>query len=161
MTATLINNLTGERIPVTATCEHSASSYGKPVWVDGENNAYLQVGLERMQPLYSIADKRMDDDDIINALALFLRDETLEKCPINIVSRENVEGEDAELVWFEWGAEKHKCPAIAWADGTVHTPCDWQVSYDEADFHIEEHQWMDCHFTECIMFEGMPRQPIV
>lgn len=58
MKATLINNLTGERIPVTATCEHSSSSYGHAVWVDSENNAYLQVGLEHMQSLYSIEDRR-------------------------------------------------------------------------------------------------------
>lgn len=103
----------------------------------------------------------MNNNEIINALALFLRDETLEECPINIVSREDIEGETAELVWFEWGEEKHKCPAIVWKDGTVHTPYDWEASY-EPDFKIEDcDRWMDCNFTECIMFEGMPRQPIV
>ena len=99
----------------------------------------------------------MENNDIINALALFLRDETLEECPISIVSREDIEGEPAELVWFEWGLEKHKCPAIVWADGTALTPNDWEVSY-EPNFKIEDcGRWMDCNFTECVMFMGLPR----
>ena len=56
MKATLINNITGQEIPVTSTAEHPTSSHGIPVWVDSDNNAYLQVGLESMQPLYSIKD---------------------------------------------------------------------------------------------------------
>lgn len=64
MRAILTNNTTGERIEVHATAAHPASSYGIPVWVDDENNAYLQVGIEHMQPLYSISD--IDDIDEYN-----------------------------------------------------------------------------------------------
>lgn len=48
----LINNLTGERVAVTATTEHPDSSYGKAVWVDEEGTAYVQQGME--QPMYSL-----------------------------------------------------------------------------------------------------------
>lgn len=100
----------------------------------------------------------MNNNDIINALALFLRDETLEECPISILSRIDIDGEPAELVWFGWGSEKYKCPAIVWESGEVFTTIDWGFSYNEDDFHIEDFQWMDCNFTRCIMFMGMPRR---
>ena len=48
MTATLIIKTTGEKIKVHST----TSSYGKAVWVDELNNAYLQVGATN--PLYDI-----------------------------------------------------------------------------------------------------------
>lgn len=99
----------------------------------------------------------MENNDIINELELFLVGETLEECPINIVSREDIEGETAELVWFEWGEEKHKCPAIVWASGYVFTTIDWQISYNENEFRIEDFQWMDCNFKLCVMFMGLPR----
>lgn len=103
----------------------------------------------------------MNNNEIINALALFLRDETLEECPINIVSRENVEGETAELVWFEWGEEKHKCPAILWSDGTVVTPTDWQAGYDES-FKIEDcDRWTNSKSVEFIIYDGMPCQLVI
>ena len=35
-----------------ATTEHSASSYGRPVWVDDEGQAYCQVGMEA--PFYEV-----------------------------------------------------------------------------------------------------------
>ena len=54
MTATLINNRTGEEIKVHSTTDHPSSSYGKAVWVDSDNRAYLQVGLEHLNPLYDI-----------------------------------------------------------------------------------------------------------
>ena len=54
MKATLINNATGERIEVRSTTNHPSSSYGEPVWVDKNNIAYLQVGLETLNPIYSI-----------------------------------------------------------------------------------------------------------
>ena len=54
MKATLINNATGERIEVRSTTNHPSSSYGKTVWVDKNNIAYLQVGLETLNPIYSI-----------------------------------------------------------------------------------------------------------
>lgn len=44
----------GTEIPVHATTEHPASSYGKAVWVDDDNNAYMQVGLEMLVPQYRI-----------------------------------------------------------------------------------------------------------
>lgn len=50
--ATLINNMTGERINVHATTEHPNSSYGQPVWVDDDNNAYMQVGVQN--PFYTV-----------------------------------------------------------------------------------------------------------
>ena len=52
MTATLIIKTTGEEIKVHSTTEHPTSSYGKAVWVDEQNNAYLQVG--STNPLYDI-----------------------------------------------------------------------------------------------------------
>ncbi|MBR2146345.1 MAG: hypothetical protein IJ925_02685 [Muribaculaceae bacterium] len=45
MTGKLIIKSTGEEIKVHSTTEHPTSSYGKAVWVDEQNNAYLQVGL--------------------------------------------------------------------------------------------------------------------
>lgn len=43
MKATIINKQTGERIEVRSTTRHPMSSYGQAVWVDRDNNAYLQV----------------------------------------------------------------------------------------------------------------------
>lgn len=45
MRATLIDNITGERIPVRSTTRHPMSSYGFPIWVDADNNPYCQVDL--------------------------------------------------------------------------------------------------------------------
>lgn len=99
----------------------------------------------------------VSDEYIVKELAKFLRDETLEECPITIVSREDIEGEDAELVWFEFGEFNHKCPAIVYADGTTYTPYDWEDKYDD-DWKIYDcDRWIDCYFRECIMFNGMPR----
>lgn len=52
MTGKLIIKTTGEEIKVHSTTEHPSSSYGKAVWVDEQNNAYLQVG--STTPLYDI-----------------------------------------------------------------------------------------------------------
>ena len=38
--ARLKNLITGETIEIYATTEHPASSYGQPVWVDADGNAY-------------------------------------------------------------------------------------------------------------------------
>lgn len=54
MKATLINNITGAVVEVTATTEHPDSSYGKAVWVDKDNAAYLQVGMS--SPFYTLKD---------------------------------------------------------------------------------------------------------
>lgn len=43
MKATIINKLTGERIEVRSTTRHPSCSYGQAVWVDRDNNAYLQI----------------------------------------------------------------------------------------------------------------------
>lgn len=45
MRATLIDNITGERIAVRSTSRHPMSSYGFPIWVDKDNNPYCQVDL--------------------------------------------------------------------------------------------------------------------
>lgn len=52
MKARLINNITGETIQVVSTTDHPDSSYGKAVWVDENNVAYTQVGME--SPFYSV-----------------------------------------------------------------------------------------------------------
>lgn len=43
--AKLINLLTGEEVRVTARTDHPASSYGLPVWVDDNNQAYCQCDM--------------------------------------------------------------------------------------------------------------------
>lgn len=52
MRAKLINNVTGTAVDVRSTTIHPASSYGKAVWVDKNNQAYCQVGMEA--PFYSV-----------------------------------------------------------------------------------------------------------
>ena len=52
MKAILRNKMNGVEVEVHATTEYPSSSYGKPVWVDDENNAYVQVGME--QPFYDV-----------------------------------------------------------------------------------------------------------
>ena len=52
--ATLINNITGESVRVHATTEHPDSSYGLAVWVDDNNQAYMQVGA--INPFYTVID---------------------------------------------------------------------------------------------------------
>lgn len=42
-TAILINRVTGEKIPVTATANHPGSSYRRPVWVDDTGTAIIEV----------------------------------------------------------------------------------------------------------------------
>ena len=43
MKATLINKQTGEHIDVRTTTRHPLSKGGQSIWVDRDNNAYLQV----------------------------------------------------------------------------------------------------------------------
>lgn len=52
MKAKLINNITGEIIDVIETTDHPDSSYGRAVWVDNNNVAYTQVGME--SPFYRV-----------------------------------------------------------------------------------------------------------
>lgn len=51
----LKNNVSGEEIKVTATTDHPGSSYGKAVWVDENNVACCQVGME--SPFYTVVRK--------------------------------------------------------------------------------------------------------
>lgn len=44
--------MSGCTIEVHQTTDHPASSYGHPVWVDEDNNAYCEVGRE--QPFYEL-----------------------------------------------------------------------------------------------------------
>ena len=48
----LTNNFNGVQVEVHATTNNSASSYGQPVWVDSDGQAYCQVGLEA--PFYTV-----------------------------------------------------------------------------------------------------------
>ena len=52
MEAIIRNKVTGVEVRVHATTEHPDSSYGHPVWVDDDNNAYCEVG--RNNPFYEI-----------------------------------------------------------------------------------------------------------
>ena len=52
MKAKLTNNITGIAVEVHSTAIHPASSYGMEVWVDKDNQAYCQVGME--VPFYDI-----------------------------------------------------------------------------------------------------------
>lgn len=98
------------------------------------------------------------DEYIIYGLSLFLRDETLEDCPIKIISREDIEGEEAELVHFVFGPAEESCVAVVYDDGTIFTPRDWQdPEWDDDDWKIEDTEWMDYKFNECINLNGLPR----
>ena len=52
--AILKNLVNGMKVKVYATTEHPTSSYGQPVWVDKEGNAYGQVGMT--SPFYEITE---------------------------------------------------------------------------------------------------------
>lgn len=53
-TAILRNVINGMEVRVHATIDHPDSSYGQPVWVDDEDNAYCQVDLPN--PFYEITE---------------------------------------------------------------------------------------------------------
>ena len=55
--ATLKNVITGEKIKVYATCEHPQCHYGRAVWVDDENIAYLEVDCKVPNPFYKIEEE--------------------------------------------------------------------------------------------------------
>lgn len=55
-TATLTNTVTGATTPVHTTYEHPDCHYGQAVWVDDDNVAYMQVGMEHLNPAYRLAD---------------------------------------------------------------------------------------------------------
>lgn len=52
MTGTITNKLTGKTVKVHDTKDHPDSNYGNAVWVDDDNNAYIQVGMESSNPMY-------------------------------------------------------------------------------------------------------------
>jgi len=54
MEAIIRNRITGKTVKVKSTTEHLDSSYGLPVWIDDENNAYFQVGLDN--PFYEVVE---------------------------------------------------------------------------------------------------------
>lgn len=54
-TAKLKNMVNGAEVRVHATTDHPASSYGIPVWVDDDDNAYCQVGT--IAPGYEITEE--------------------------------------------------------------------------------------------------------
>lgn len=115
-----------------------------------------------IQPVPEEIEIDVDSDEyVIHRLSLFLRDETLKECPIRIVSREEIDGEEAQLVRFVFGKEEETCVAVVYDDGTIYTPQDWQNPvWDEDDWEIENSEWMDCNFSPCINFNGMPRRLI-
>lgn len=51
MKAIIKTLVTGKTIPVTASTEHPACSYGQAVWVDEQGTAYFQLGMAN--PLYA------------------------------------------------------------------------------------------------------------
>lgn len=67
MKAKLTNNNTGVSVIVRSTTEHPCSSYGQPVWVDENNQAYCQVGFEA--PFYNVELLKIKDQpDVIKQL---------------------------------------------------------------------------------------------
>ena len=67
MTAILINTINDSRVVVHSTTEHPSSSYGMPVWVDKDNEAYIQVGA--IVPGYKVAHV-----DTLDQLASYIND---------------------------------------------------------------------------------------
>ena len=67
MTAILINTINDCRVVVHSTTEHPSSSYGIPVWVDKDNEAYMQVGAST--PFYKVVPV-----DTLDQLASYIND---------------------------------------------------------------------------------------
>lgn len=55
MKAKIKNVITGQVVSVHATTDHPDSSYGQPVWVDDNNQAYFIVGFNN--PFYDILEQ--------------------------------------------------------------------------------------------------------
>lgn len=53
--AILRNVINGVEVEVFATTDHPASSYGQAVWVDNNNEAYMQVNMP--SPFYEIVNQ--------------------------------------------------------------------------------------------------------
>ena len=69
MRATLIDNITGERIQVRSTTRHPSSSYGFPIWVDADNNPYCQCDLPCVRYTVEISDTDRRRKEIGDAIA--------------------------------------------------------------------------------------------
>lgn len=67
MTAILINTINDFRFVVHSTTEHPSSSYGMPVWVNKDNEAYMQVGATT--PFYKVIPV-----DTLDQLASYIND---------------------------------------------------------------------------------------
>ena len=69
MRATLIDNITGERIAVRSTTRHPMSSYGFPIWVDKDNNPYCQVDLPCDRYTVEVSDTERRRKELGDAIA--------------------------------------------------------------------------------------------
>lgn len=75
MKAILTNTINGVSVEVHSTTVHPASSYGKPVWVDNEGQAYCQVGFER--PFYELEIIEDDSTTLLDDLKAACKGYTL------------------------------------------------------------------------------------
>lgn len=107
-----------------------------------------------------------DDNYILYELSKFLDGETLDECPIYIDSRERlfkvtrneIKYREAQLVRFIFGTDRSSCVAVVYDSGEVFTPTDWQTPiWDNKDWKIEDSQWMNSDFRDCVNFDGLPR----
>lgn len=96
MKAVLKNNVTDKIIEVTSTTDHPDSSYGQPVWVDAQDNAYCIVGMEN--PLYEVISMSIDDREALGTMVRHLRimknisiRELAEKCGLSKSTIVNIE----------------------------------------------------------------------
>ena len=61
MKAKLRNLISGDVIEVTSTTIHPQCSHGCPIWVDKDNQAITQVGLEKLA-LYEVFELEKEDE---------------------------------------------------------------------------------------------------
>ena len=71
MNAKIRNKTTGKIYNVSSTTEHPDSSYGQPVLVDKENNAYCVVGFE--PPLYELVSADVSDKETLGMILKNMR----------------------------------------------------------------------------------------
>lgn len=97
MKAIATNKATGERIPVTYTTEHAASSCEQAVWVDGDGNAVCPV--TQPNDLYDVENVEVDSRKDLGQYLRYLRlknGETIrgfaEKCGLVPTTIQNIEG---------------------------------------------------------------------
>ena len=69
--AKLIDNITKKEVEVRASYDHPACSYGRAVWVDKNNVAYMQVGM--YTPIYTIIPDEQDERERIGHIISELR----------------------------------------------------------------------------------------